>query len=170
MSPAMGSVLLIDFEAHQHGDEPFHVKELCVISASQPLKPLYYLFKSKQSWSSLSIQQKRTYCYQEHHLHHLAWNEGNERYCANCLFEDIIERFPLATLPEAKCYVIGKQKADFLQEQLPQLNIYEYANSFKDVPNDAPSHLTCSYRNHSRDHCATLKCYRMYEQYCLNKF
>jgi hypothetical protein len=166
----MESVFFIDFEAFQHGEESFQVKELCVLDAAKPLNPLYLLFKPPMSWSDLNHEQKRTYAYQEHNLHHIAWNEGrDERYCGSCLKHRIMKEFPLAASPESVCYVLGNQKADFLQDELPELNImeYVYACAYKDLPH-APNHLTCIYRNHSREHCATLKCYRMYNTYRAN--
>lgn len=160
----MAPVYFIDFEAFQHGDEDFCIKEMCILSVEKPLKPLYMLFKPTKSWNDLSPLQQRTYVYQEHRLHHLSWNEGLRRYCNHCVFRDLEKEIPTCTL--ATFYVLGDQKTEFLRNQLPLLNIvqYDHVTSYKELPN-APSHLTCLYRHHSKEHCAVLKCYRLYLHY-----
>lgn len=165
-------VLFADFEAFQHGDEPYRIKELCILSADRPLKPLYFLFRAYKPWDKLTPEQQRTYSYVERKLHHLAWGEGNTRYCANCITH-YVEKSLLHTAAAGEmdhvCYVLGKQKADFLQRELPTLNIVEYNfTSLKQLP-DAALHLTCCYRaDHSREHCAVLKCYRLLSHYSDN--
>ena len=157
------AAFFIDFEAFQHAEESFTVKELCILNASSPLKPLHYIYKPAVPWTLLASDRKRTYAYQEHALHRLSWSEGSEQYCKSCLMRDINELVACSTNPVF--YAIGQQKLAFLQKELPELNIVEYGQTFKNLPL-APSHLTCCYRNHSREHCATLKCYRMYIDYC----
>jgi hypothetical protein len=160
----MSPVLFIDFEAFQHGDEEFQIKELCILDADLPLKPLTFLFKPNRPWEKLNSAQKQTYAYQEHHLHHLSWGEGNKSYCANCVERHIKRAIPLYL--SAQCYVLGRQKAEFLRREFPMLAIidYDYVDSYKDISR-APSHLTCTYRNHSKEHCAVLKCYRLLLHY-----
>jgi len=162
----MSTVLFIDFEAFQHGDEDYQIKELCILDADSPLKPLTFMFQPSTPWDKLSSDRRRTYAYQEHHLHHLAWNEGDIRYCTKCIFHHIQSAFPLVAGVNTVCYVLGSQKTSFLQRELPMLNIYQYDNAFayKDLPM-APLHLTCTYRNHSRNHCAVLKCYQLFSHF-----
>lgn len=160
----MSTTLFIDFESFQHGDEDFQLKELCILDSSAPLKPISYVFKPSKKWEALNKQQQRTYAYLEHHLHHLSWCEGVKRYCSSC-----VERHIKAAVPSyetARFYVLGKQKADFLRRELPMFDIVEYsfAESYKDIPR-APPHVCCTYRNHSKEHCAVLKCYRLYSHF-----
>ena len=161
----MSPTLFIDFEAFQCGEEDFQIKELCILDAAAPLKPLYFMFKPSLPWDALNRDQKRTYAYQEHHVHHLSWNEGFRRYCRNCVAKQIERVFPLVTV-NSICYVLGKQKVEYLQRELPMLNIseYEHATSYNEIL-PAPAHLTCYYRNHSRKHCAVLKCYQLLSHY-----
>jgi len=156
--------IFIDFEGFQHGKEDFMIKELCILDENASLKPLTFLFKPMKPWDELKSSQRRTYAYQEHRLHHLTWSEGSKSYCTSCLERNIKKAIPL--YEQAICYVMGKQKADFLRRELPMLNIIEYslANCYKDLPN-APVHLCCTYRNHSKEHCAVLKCYRLMLHY-----
>lgn len=158
---AIITTLFIDFEAFQHGDEDFQIKELCILEATTPLKPLYFLFKPPCEWNLLSSDQRRTYIYEERYIHGLSWGEGQTRYCASCVWHYIKKSFPLTTSADHICYVLGKQKADFLRREFPQLNIVEYNVTLKELPH-APLHLTCQYRVHGeREHCAMLKCYRL---------
>ena len=129
-----------------------------------PLKPLCFLFKPTTAWADLSKQQWKTYVYQEHRLHGLTWNDGSTLYCPKCVMHHLFKSFMLGENPVF--YVLGQQKANFLQREFPMLNIveYEFASSFKELPH-APSHIMCNYRYHSKEHCAILKCYRMYSHY-----
>lgn len=160
----MTTTVFIDFEAFQHGSEDFMIKELCILDVNTPLKPLTFLYKPSKPWDLLKSAHKRTYAYQEHHLHRLSWNEGSKSYCTNCLMRHIKKAIPL--YEDANFYVLGKQKADFLRKELPNLNIIEYSfvDSYKDLPH-VPTHLTCTYRYHSKEHCAVLKCYRLMLHY-----
>lgn len=159
-------VLFADFEAFQHGDEGFKVKELCFLSTKSPLRPLYFIFKPTTQWESLSEEQRRTYAYEERFIHHLSWGEGTTHYCGNCVRRDVERAFLHHTDGNHICYVLGRQKAEFLRAELPKLNIveYDYVNSFKTLPR-AASHLICCYRMHGREHCAVLKCYRLLSHY-----
>jgi len=153
----------IDFEAFQHKNEEFHIKELCILIAEKPFHPLHYIFKNEKPWSQLSQAKRRTYKYQEKQLHHLSWNEAASpfrHWCAHCI------KIELESLGPLKCYVLGRQKADYLRSVLssPLINIVEYTDSCKKL-SPAPSHLVCTYRDHSREHCALLKCYRMMFHY-----
>lgn len=165
------TTLFIDFEAFQHGEEDFRIKELCILEASTPLKPLYFLFKPPCAWDLLSPDQRRTYRYEEKHIHGLCWGEGQTRYCANCVWHYIKKSFPLVSADAKEdhiCYVLGQQKADFLRKEFPQLTIIEYNVTLKELPH-APSHITCVYRVHGgREHCAMLKCYRLLSLYLSN--
>jgi hypothetical protein len=157
----MPEVLFLDFEAFQHGAEDYRVKELCVLDVKKPLKPLSFVYKQTIPWDLLTPQQRRTYSYEEFNFHQLSWEEGNSLYCAQCLLLAIKEAFPLATQKDTICYVLGQQKAKFMQNELPLLNIVEYKNKLSDLP-CILSHYSCTYRDHSVNHCAVLKCYQMY--------
>ena len=160
----MATAIFIDFEAFQHGNEDFMIKELCILDENAPLKPLTFVFKPTKPWDILKSSQKRTYAYQEHQLHHLAWSEGSKSYCTSCLERNIKRAIPLYR--DANCYVLGKQKADFLRRELPMLNIIEYSfvDSYKDLPH-APAHLSSTYRHYGKEHCAVLKCYSLMLHY-----
>ena len=154
----------MDFEAFQHGQEDFILKELCFFDSEKPLSPLYYTFKPPVPWDQLSSEQQHTFAYEEQHLHHLKWSEGKTRYCRNCVLYHLERAFPL--IYNHKCYVLGQQKMEFLQCEFPELDIVNYsaADSFKDLPH-APPHLSCLFRCHSLEHCAVIKCYRLYSHF-----
>ena len=167
--------LFIDFEAFQHGDEDFIIKELCVLDVRAPTQPLYFLFKPPTQWCKLSREQRRTYSYQERHLHHISWNAGEQHYCPNCIQRYIKKKLPSATAEQSSSsppifYTVGAQKAAFLAKEFSDLNISMYdCSSYKDLPH-APTHIVCmNYRCHLVEHCALLKCYRMYHHY-LNRY
>ena len=163
----MTIVYFIDFEAFQCGQEPFTVKELCVMEHAESARCIYHLYKPPKQWHELSEQQRRTYSYEEHRLHHLSWNEGiDERFCGECLTHEMIRMFPNIFSDNAICYVLGRQKCDFLRKTFPHLNlcVYPYANSRKELPPPSRDHV-CIYRNHGREHCAYIKCHRMCDDY-----
>jgi len=176
-SPAV-AVFFIDFEAFQHGkDEDFIIKELAIIDSNNPLRSACYVFLPHCSWESLSAEHRRTYNYLERRLHRLTWNEGTLRYCTRCLQNDIAYFFTGSSVDKAIFYTMGEQKAEFLRREFPHMHIEDYGNAFvsninrknenltiKKLPR-APQHISCTYRNHSREHCALLKCYRMYMHY-----
>jgi hypothetical protein len=155
------SPFFIDFEAFQHGDGKFRIKELCIMDVEQPLTPLYFLFKAERKWNSLTSGEQQTYSYQQRYLHHLCWEEGRTRYCRKCVWHHIKMQFP-------ECrnhifYVMGKQKLEFLKEVFPSLNFCEYNITFHQLPQIADN-ISCFYRYHG-EHCACLKCYRLYTHY-----
>lgn len=139
------------------------------MDASNPLRCYTYVFVAPRCWQSLSRQQRFTYNYATHRLHGLTWYEGYARYCTECLNRDMVRFFKPS---ENIFYAIGQQKTEFLRRQFPGLLIMDYGalNNvvLKDLP-PAPPHVTCNYRKHSREHCAVLKCYRLYLHYCSNR-
>ena len=163
-TPPPPPVLFIDFEAFQHGDEGFNIKELCVLDMRAPMRPLNFLFKPTTRWRQLTREQQRTYLYQEHRLHHIHWKAGNERYCPQCVQRQIKELLPSAT-EQSIFYVIGEQKAAYLANEFRDLNIVTYKHTYKELPH-APSHIVCMNHYYGvSEHCALFKCYRMYLHY-----
>lgn len=152
----------IDFEAFQHGDGPFKIKELCIIDADRVLSPIYFIFRAPKSWNSLSAEEQRTYSYETNQLHGLQWNEGATRYCRRCTWYWIKEAFPLCR--NSIFYVMGQQKMQFLQQEFPELNFCEYNVTLQTLPS-IPPNIRCLYRDHDQTHCACLKCYRLYQHY-----
>ena len=49
----MATAIFIDFEAFQHGNEDFMIKELCILDENVPLKPLTFVFKPTKPWDIL---------------------------------------------------------------------------------------------------------------------
>jgi len=153
----------LDIECFQHGSEEMIIKELSVLDITRPFEVLSMVFQSNKPWSSLSEEQKRTYSYQTRRLHHLHWKEGEQLYSRDNVAEQLATAFPLIT--ERNVFVIGCQKAVFLRKEFNMLNIVEFnCERIKDLIK-VPDHIVCTYRNHGRDHCAVLKCYRMYLHY-----
>jgi hypothetical protein len=165
------NVYFIDFEAYQHGNEEFHIKELCVMDSGNPLRYMMYVFLPQKTWDMVTDEEKTSYRYQHRRLHGLSWQEGYTRYCTNCLQRDILYWMSnaAATLEDSVFYVLGQQKANFLRQQFPQLFILDYTSEFNIALKQlchAPPHIICTYRNHGkRKHCAMLKCYRLYMHY-----
>jgi hypothetical protein len=155
------SSFFIDFEAFQHGDEIFRLKELCIIDVDNPSNPIYFLFKASKEWNRLDACVKRTYNYQMRHLHHLDWNEGITRYCRRCVQYIVETYFPGAR--NGIFYVMGRQKLRFLQEEFPKWTIVEYNVSINELPPLTPN-INCVYRPHG-EHCACLKCFRLVKHY-----
>ena len=151
----------MDFEAYQHGDEEFNIKELCIMSADNSLKYSAYVFHQSYNWEDLTTDQRNTYRYQFKKLHQIAWNEGDTVYSSSWLQQEIESKYVFGP---TLFYVLGHQKAKFLQQQLPHLTILDYSVQYnvllKDLP-EAPNYIKCVYRNHSRNHCAILKCFRL---------
>lgn len=158
-------VFFIDFEGFQHGDEDFRLKELCLMDASNPLRYMLYVFKPDCEWECLTPEQQRTYTYCTRHLHELSWNEGLSHFCSTCFGTVMRDAFKLS---RTIFYVIGTQKAAYLRRILPGAIIVDYSQRFnvtlKGLPRASPF-VNCIYRNHGREHCAMIKCYRLYLHY-----
>lgn len=156
----------VDFEAFQHGTEKYKIKEMCVIDVNRPLSPLYFIFSltaALKPWDQLGLEQRKTYDYQSQHLHRLTYGEGVIPYCKTCIWRMIKHTFP--TCINGIFYVIGSQKCAHLMNEFPKLNWCEYClrNWNSDLPK-IPPNISCLHRPHG-DHCACLKCYRLYQHY-----
>lgn len=151
----------IDFEAFQHGEGSFKIKELCVLDADRPFSPLYFLFKADKKWDALDDDIQTTFSYQMRHIHKLGWQEGTSRYCRHCVWDLIKDTFPGCR--NGIFYVLGSQKLNYLKHAFPKLNVVEYNTSFNSLPL-LPPNISCIYREHG-DHCACLKCYRLLKHY-----
>jgi hypothetical protein len=161
--PPPMSPFFIDFEAFQHGNERYMIKELCILSTNYANRPMYMLFRPSNQWHKLSMTHKQTYAYQTNHLHHIQWNEGFMRYCRKCIFSIINTSFP--NCRSETFYVMGAQKQQFLKREFPQLHFVNYNVTFTQLPRlCGNSH--CLYRNHG-EHCAFLKCYQLYYHYMM---
>ena len=158
----MGAIF-VDFEAFQHGaTERFKLKELCVLSSDRPLTPLYFLFRASPPWEKLDVEQQKTYAYQSRHLHHLEYSEGVASFCKSC-----VARMIKAAFPEWQTcifYVMGAQKMDYLRHKFPMFNWCEYNGVTVNTLPTLPHNITCLHRPHG-DHCACLKCYKLYHHY-----
>ena len=155
----------IDFEAFQHGPNgKFKLKELCILDVERPLLPLYYTFASRKSWDRLTNGQRRTYEYQTRELHHLEWSEGHARYCSGCIMHHIKKTF--SNSANSIFYVMDQvdgAKINYLKEEFPELNLINYTMVFNNLP-IIPHNIKCFHREHG-DHCAYLKCMRLYHHY-----
>ena len=155
------NVYFMDFEAFQHGKEDYTVKELALRKVNYPYTCVSYVFRAQKPWSSLSPCQQRTYAYQEHKLHGLAWNEGEDNFCGECLLRQFKREFPRIANKNSIIYILGPEKTSYLQKFFPSLNIIMYKNvTLKDLP-QASLFICCHYRNHSRIHCAVIKTFRL---------
>ena len=152
----------IDFEAFQHGEEHYRIKELCILDVDRPLSPLYFIFAADKSWDALRISQQKTYSFQSRHIHGLGYDEGVTLYCSSCVARLMKQTFPNCL--NGIFYVMGLQKMNFLITQFPKFNFCEYHVTFNILPQIAHN-ISCLHRNHSAEHCACLKCYRLYQHY-----
>lgn len=154
----------MDFEAFQHGNSKFHIKELCVMNVDKPLVPLYYIFKPHKAWQLLDKAQQKTYSYQQNHLHRLYWEEGQTRYCRRCIQQHIKDVFP--DWASSIFYVVGgEQKVSFLTDEFPDIPFVEYnLSALNQLPSLPNNNVSCLYRTHG-EHCALLKCLRLYTHY-----
>ena len=158
----MGAIF-VDFEAFQHGpSERFKLKELCLLSADRPLTPLYFLFGASPLWEQLDGEQQRTYAYQSRHLHHLEYSEGVVSFCKGCVARVIKTTFP--DYINCVFYVMGSQKMEYLRDKFPMFNWCEYNGVTVNSLPSLPHNITCLHRPHG-DHCACLKCYKLYQHY-----
>ena len=157
----MAHSFFVDFEAFQHGQESFKLKELCIINLDSPLAPTHYVFRPSKSWEQLDPRQQKTYHYITQRLHHLTYNEGSVYYCKQCIWTSIKRLFP--TWRSGTFYVMGDQKKRFLEQEYPKLkwNLYR-----EDTLPELPANITCPLRDHGK-HCAYTKCYRMCHHHCL---
>ena len=154
----------IDFEAFQHGDGDFEVKELCMVDVDKLFgKHLYLLVGPSGEWYNLEHGAQCTYNYQSQHLHRLGWYEDVTPYCRYLVLHEITKYFPMFS--RAITYVMGAQKMQFLKKEYGAvMNLAEYFTTKKTLP-QLPSNIKCSYRNHDGEHYACLKCYRLVEHY-----
>lgn len=150
----MPSQYFIDFEAFQHADGTFHLKELCIMENLTNF--LYYVFRPEQDWHTFDEDAKKTFVYQFRRLHRLHWEEGVTRYCPSCISHHITHKFP--RWHDAVFMVLDNPngpKIGYLKTQFPQLNIvHAYNATFKTLP-DVES--MCPYRDHGK-HCSFIKC------------
>ena len=155
----------IDFEGFQHGAGEYCLKELCIMSIDQPLFPLYYLFEAPRKWQDLHQEEKVTYSYVTNNYHELDWDEGQTRYCSNCIMNHVQHHFPY--WQNGIFYVMETQnngpKYKFLKQEFPELNLVNYNITFNNLPT-LPPNISCLHRNHG-PHCAFLKCLKMVVHY-----
>jgi hypothetical protein len=163
MSSASPTVFIIDFEAFQHGSEPFILKELCILDTRYPCRQMHLIFAPPCQWKELQRNKQRTYAYAIHRLHQLCWNEGSLDFCDKCL-NRTLDRWLMPKGSEPIFYVLGHQKTEYLKQILPGRKIFDYQAihnvTLKDLP-APPSNARCMYRDHG-EHCAVLKCARIY--------
>lgn len=155
-------VYFVDFEAFQHGDEPYEVKELCIVDADQPFHFFYKLFGPQESWNGMSREQRRTYCYQTRHVHGIDYHEGYKNYCPYHLGKAIKDHFPGCV--NEIFYIMGRQKLQFMKKEYPQFNWCEYNATLNDMPS-LPKNIVCLHRTHDHTHCALLKACKLYQHY-----
>ena len=156
----------IDVEGFQHGKNgKFLIKELCILSADEPLSPYYKIFTPSKPWCQMKdddAAKKSTYRYQTNMVHHLKWDEGWHKYCNNCVWREIKKSFP--NWRNGMFYVLGESKLKILKSEFPKLKLVPYNATLSTLP-AIGSHIRCMYRDHSVDHCACLKCYKLYKHY-----
>jgi hypothetical protein len=157
------AIYFIDFEAFQYGrGGEYKIKELCILDAGRPYNYLYYLFRQDMTWSAISPEEQRNYNYQTRCIHRLHWEEGHSVFCRECIMRHIMARFELE---ESRFYVMDSPKGakiGYLRAQFPQLNFVAYGGvKFATLPKTS---VQCPYRIHG-EHCAYLKCCRLYEHY-----
>jgi hypothetical protein len=161
----MANAFFIDFEAFQHGEEDFHVKELCIIDANRPMEPLYYVFQPDVEWEALSSDAQKTYNYETRRHHHLHWLDGITRYCKECIMHHVKSKFP--NFKDGIFYVLDKPqgaKVKFLSQEFPLLRMVNYTGvTFKTLPEPCYT-LECPYRQHGK-HCAYRKCLQLYTHF-----
>ncbi len=154
----------IDVEGFQHGDGEFIIKEMAVLNVDTPLRPVYFLFKSPVRWGSQSSDAQRTFRYQEENVHHLSWHEGQTRFCKKCVMHHIKKHFRIDCI----FFVLGEQKLRWLQTTFRKLRFSLYNGITMSRLPLAPTNVRCVYRDHDDQHCAVLKCYRMYDHFITN--
>lgn len=154
----------IDFEAFQHGDGPFILKELCIMENQDNY--LYYLFRPEENCADMSPELQQTFTYLTNHVHGLYWEEGITRYCNTCVAHRVTHAFP--HWHEATFMVLDRPsgpKVTFLKNEFPQLNIvHAYNVTFNTLP-DADE-FWCPYRNHGK-HCSFIKCCQLHKLFGL---
>ena len=153
----------IDFEAFQEHDGKYIIKELCIVDCSQPLRPLYYMFHAPFAWDRLTEATKKTNEYITRNLHGIAWEDGNCRFCPNCIYYDICVTFP-SDYENGIFYMIGdEQKVNHLKSLFPKLKLVAYNITFTELPH-IPHNIHCLYKSHG-EHCSVLKCYKLLQHY-----
>ena len=153
----------VDFEAFQHGEEDFHIKELCIIDADIPLDPCYFIFGPHKPWDRLTSEQKTTYSFQSRALHHLDYNEGLDVFCTGCVSRAIKKQF-YPGYRNGIFYVMGEQKLRYMKDILPEFNWCEYNLTVEQLP-PLIRNIGCLHRPHDVTHCACLKALKLYQHY-----
>ena len=153
--------IYIDFEAFQHKDGTFQLKELCIME--NPTSYLSYIFRPEHDWNEYDEESHKTFLYQFRLLHHLHWEEGVTRYCASCISHHITHKFP--RWHAATFMVLDTAtgaKLGFLKREFPQLNIvHAYNVTFSTLPEVV---AMCPYRDHGK-HCSFIKCCQMHKHF-----
>ena len=148
----MGAIF-VDFEAFQHGSsERYKLKELCVLSADRPLTPLYFLFRGSPAWEELDEDHRKT----------LEYSEGVVTFCKSCVARMIKVSFP--EWIDCIFYVMGMQKVKYLRYKFPMFHWCEYNGVSLNTLPTLTHNIGCLHRPHG-DHCACLKCYKLYHHY-----
>ena len=157
----------IEFEAFQHGEEEFKIKELCIMEFAHHLRPLHYVFRSEGVLDSLPLEKQTTYRYLSNNVHLLSWHEGVVRFCSKCVMHHIEMAFP--DYQSGIFYTMESQvngpKLRYLKKMFPKLNIVNYNVTLNNLPFISPN-ISCIVRDHG-NHCAYLKCLRLLEHYAI---
>lgn len=159
-------VFFLDFEGFKHGQDQMRIKELCVINADQPWDPLYYVFRFEENeWNMLSADEQKTHNYASRRLHKLHWLDGICRYCKECIFYHLRQKFPRWN--EGIFYVLDTAngpKVQFLTQEFPELRIVNYNGlTFKTLP-EPRFQMICPFRDHGK-HCAFRKCQQLFTHF-----
>lgn len=163
MNSSNTNTLYIDFEAFQHGNGSYELKELCIFQG--PYSYMYFIFRPNTDWLlDYDDEARRTFAHLSRRLHRLHWEEGHARYCNSCVFHHITHRF--TNWHNAVFIVLDRAsgpKITFLRQEFPQLNIvHAYNLTFNTLPDSEG--MTCPYRNHGK-HCAFIKCCQLHKHF-----
>lgn len=103
--------LIIDVECLFGVDGGFVVKELAILSTSRQMG-CTWSYQPPYEWENLPHDIRRRNVWASKHLHHIQWNEGTEPY------EVLILHLVSEVSPEARVFVKGPEKAEFLSRLL----------------------------------------------------
>jgi len=127
-------------------------KELAFIDSNNPLELKHYIIKPTIPWESVLEDDKNRNYYCFHNLHHISYEAGDVEINE---LEGLINK-------NTNIIVSGYEKTKLVQSLIPHCKVQDCnirnLNKFT-LPY---SHIKCPYSNHSTNHCAVSKVYKIY--------
>lgn len=144
-------VVILDIECNWI-EKKMIIKELAFIDVANPLDLKHYILKPSIPWENVKADDKKrnSYCY--YNIHHIPYELGDNELCElDNIFED-----------GTKIIVTGREKAKIIQSLFPKCSVQDYNMRNLSELLLPYLHIKCPFGNHSTNHCAVFKVYKLY--------